>query len=657
MSQRQLNCEPSCSGCKPSAVLQRMVQDNELPIAEASVRAGVAKVLDSQPEFDIRKSSILEVLRKPEVFDGIDEAQRPAVAAHLKTMQRLSVLSPTPDGVATLMKSNLTSAFQVGEMPEDEFVRTMSAALGEETARTIHMNAMASRVQNEHTLMQLRQMVRGTGLAAIDGAVPRHERMNTLMLAAKGQNIPVNLESLFGSIDTCECEKCLSVYSPAAYFVELLQYLRNNNLQEKLVRKDPTDISGTPLDMLFRRRPDLGCLELTCENTYTVLPYIDLVNEVLESFIVHRKEYESDTPIPPNSPKKTTLEAFNVSDETSSELLAEPQHINDLAYCVLKDAVYPFSLPYHQPIDAIRIYLDYLGTSREELIDTFRSANDPCFSDTEPALQAELNILHTLAIDRAVDAESLGLTEEEYVILVRQKFWTKRYFEITQKKTLTDDDYNTLAKVQPVYKYYGLEATTPLHGTLTQVKSEFLPRTGIRYTELVDLLKTRFINPNYPTGDALEYLLSIRASYQFLQTLVVNSEDKETRFGKLIKALQEGSVIWPRLEDRLHPNPCKPAADPCATQADIRKWVHCWFEKVGKLIVLESGTGNVCQWKELSSLSRTLVVEIVSLATILAFFIPTDPLNDLTAVWPNPSATSHRQGRLSVRTTSRSGTR
>jgi Tc toxin complex TcA C-terminal TcB-binding domain/Neuraminidase-like domain/Salmonella virulence plasmid 28.1kDa A protein len=571
---------------QPSAVLQRMVIDNELPIAEASVRAGVAKVLDTQPEFDIRKSSILEVLRKPDVFDGIDEAQRPAVAMHLKTMQRLSVLSPTPDAVAMLMKSNQTSAFQIGEMPQDEFVRTMSATMGEATARMVHTNAMASRVQNEHTLMHLRQLTRGTGLAAIDGSMPRAERMNTLMMAVKGQTLPVNLESLFGSVDTCECKKCLSVYSPAAYFVELLQYLRNNNLQQSQVGS-ATDITGTPLDMLFRRRPDLGCLELTCENTYTVLPYIDLVNEVLESFIVHRKAYETD----PNSPKKTTLEAFNVEDETSSELLAEPQHINDKAYCVLKDAVYPFTLPYHQPIDAIRIYLEYLGTSREELIDTFRSANDPCFDATVPALQAELNELHTHAIDRAVDAESLGLTEEEYVILVRQKFWTKRYFEIVQKKTISDDEYRTLANIRPIHKYYGLEATDPLHGTLTQVKAEFLPRTGLQYKELVDLLKTRFINPNYPTGEALEYLLSIRASYQLLMTFAVNSEDVEVKYGKLVRGLQEGSILWPKTENRLHPNPCKPAADPCSTQPDIRKWVQCWFEKIGKLIVLESGDG------------------------------------------------------------------
>jgi hypothetical protein len=194
-------------------------------------------------------------------------------------------------------------------------------------------------------------------------------------------NVPLNLETLFGNMDFCECEECTSVYSPAAYFVELLQYLRNNNLgsdpksgnpdptQNPNIKKDGKDITGTPLEKLFRRRPDLGCLELTCKNTFTVLPYIDLVNEVMESFVVHLDEYDKSNPDP--NQRKARLDTFNVEGETTSELLAEPQHTNYQAYCILKSAVYPFTLPYHQPIDATRIFLKYLGTSRYELLDVY----------------------------------------------------------------------------------------------------------------------------------------------------------------------------------------------------------------------------------------------------------------------------------------------
>ena len=38
----------------------------------------------------------------------------------------------------------------------------------------------------------------------------------------------------------------------------------------------------TVKDILMRRRPDLGYLELNCDNALVTLPYIDLVCEVLE---------------------------------------------------------------------------------------------------------------------------------------------------------------------------------------------------------------------------------------------------------------------------------------------------------------------------------------------------------------------------------------
>ena len=37
----------------------------------------------------------------------------------------------------------------------------------------------------------------------------------------------------------------------------------------------------TVKDVLFARRPDLGYLELNCENALTTLPYVDVVCEVL----------------------------------------------------------------------------------------------------------------------------------------------------------------------------------------------------------------------------------------------------------------------------------------------------------------------------------------------------------------------------------------
>src|SRR5205814_1844980 len=84
--------------------------------------------------------------------------------------------------------------------------------------------------------------------------------------------------------------------------------------------------------------------------------------------------------------------------------------------------------------------------------------------------------------------------------------------------------------VKPDYEYWGVDyasATDMLDldevkmKGLTFVKLQFLPRTGIAYSDLVDLLKTDFINPNMPKGRDKVILESFRLTYKFLQALLV----------------------------------------------------------------------------------------------------------------------------------------
>jgi peptidoglycan hydrolase-like protein with peptidoglycan-binding domain len=619
---------------EPTAVLQRMVMDAEIPITEAPISQGVANFFSNQPEFNIRTTSIYTALQHPEAFKDIAEEHQAEVVENLKTIQRVQSLSPIPEAIPILINANLTSAFGVAELPESSFLRAHGDALGEETARQVYTTAINSRIRNEHALMTMRESIKGTGLAIIDDLPATEMRMATMTAPAdllaeapmmattrmvrmqavlddRPVPVPLNLETLFGNMDFCECEECTSVYSPAAYFVELLQYLRNNNLAPKDLTNPANPnpnlhpgIKDTPLEKLFRRRPDLGCLELTCKNTFTVLPYIDLVNEVMESFVVHLDEYDKSNTDP--NQRKARLDTFNVEDETTSELLAEPQHTNYQAYCILKSAVYPFTLPYHQPIDTTRIFLKYLGTSRYELLDVFRSADDACANAAfTPVQQDELKQLHTIVLDRAVDAEFLGMTQEEYIIVTKEAFWPKRYFDITLGKTHTEKEYSDKIGVKPVHEYYGykkeddmLDLNETKKLGLTFVKKKFLPRTGIQYIDLVEILKTQFINPNFPQGKALTILESIRFSYQFLQTLVDPDKTKsqQNRYAEVIKALENPLPILKPftqlLESQLHPDHCqRQKPDWCLGNNDLRNWVYCYFEQIGELIVLEAGEG------------------------------------------------------------------
>jgi hypothetical protein len=119
-----------------------------------------------------------------------------------------------------------------------------------------------------------------------------------------------------------------------------------------------------------------------------------------------------------------------------------------------------------------------------------------------------------------------------------------------------------------------------------------LPRTGIQYVDLVEMLKTRFINPAYPQGRALTILESIRFSYRFLQNMLVDSTDRKVRFAKLIEFLNNPQTLVPEIDDLLHPDPYHQRnPEHCLPHTDFHNWVYCYFERIGKLIVLESGEG------------------------------------------------------------------
>src|SRR5712691_12749362 len=91
-----------------------------------------------------------------------------------------------------------------------------------------------------------------------------------------------DLQTLFGQISFCQCDQCGSVYSPAAYLVDVLHSI----VETKISSRDKNNkILKSGTDMLFARRPDIGTLELSCDNTNVPVPYVDLVNEILENAV------------------------------------------------------------------------------------------------------------------------------------------------------------------------------------------------------------------------------------------------------------------------------------------------------------------------------------------------------------------------------------
>jgi len=311
------------------------------------------------------------------------------------------------------------------------------------------------------------------------------------------KHIP-NYEELFGRADMCECQHCRSVYSPASYLVDIMRFLDRSTKNQS---------GSSPLTVLLKRRPDLEFLPLTCENTNTIIPYIDLVNEVMEYYVANNNSLDKHA-------------AHDTGDTTAAELRANPQHTMIAAYEIIKDAVFPFTLPYHQPLDVIRTYLAHLKTSRAELMEIFRT------DDSEST---------TIAIA----AEYLKLSEEEY-------------------QTLTGTNFSDIDAAKDLWKYFGYdeESDSKAIVTITEVVNnqnvtincesrvtvpELLSRTGIKYVDLVELIKTKFINPHQ---DLLDYLESV-----FAESAI--SFSPGTNFYTILKGISQDAPLPAGWEDLL----------------------------------------------------------------------------------------------------------
>ncbi|HUS75232.1 MAG TPA: LamG-like jellyroll fold domain-containing protein [Methanothrix sp.] len=131
-------------------------------------------------------------------------------------------------------------------------------------------------------------------------------------------------DRLFGSLDYISCDHCRSIFGPAAYFADLMRF-DNTYISLAKDTMDPTT--------LMYRRPDLYKIRLDCANSNEMIPQIDLVNELLESFIYN--EYHSD------------------------------------AYLEARDAIFPQSLPFNRPLEEIRSYLKRYNTSLYQIYNTF----------------------------------------------------------------------------------------------------------------------------------------------------------------------------------------------------------------------------------------------------------------------------------------------
>lgn len=411
----------------PTAVVGEMINRNELPLGENTSQEELVGF------FHTNQSEMIMGRHPVKTWIGFDNLSTTAKAA-AKTIERIYQMSPSDESMVALLNNQIHSAYQISEYTKPEFLLTYG-------------KSFPNLWEAEQTFDKGTE-VYSAALGIATGYITNRSMPNVYAISGEiektqGETIAYpTLEELFGNIDYCSCEHCKSVLSPAAYFVELMQFIDLGNVPP---------LKSNPIDALLERRPDIQHIQLTCENTNKALPYIDLVNEILEHYILNGN--------------LTDLKGHDITEETSQdELLAEPQFVEESVYNFLKEKVFPYNLPFHQPLETLR----------------------QLFQMWDLSLERALGFFSTPLSSRK---EALGLNEDEY-------------------KTLTNIGYKSLPE------YFG----KPAGNTIAQLNAAiangktFSRTVGINYEDLVKLLKTNFINPGY-------------AIVQLFQKLQISLED------------------------------------------------------------------------------------------------------------------------------------
>ena len=361
-----------------AALLGRLEKDENFPH-----RQKILPFLVQHPDLELLRLNIDHFFKEHRIREDL---------THLKAVQRVFKLAPNYQATKALFTRGIHSAQQIYFLGSDR-LRAMLAEEGVSASESdkIYTRAEKTYASALHLTGELHSLLRGSSIPAL--SVPDE------VWAQLEKELP-NLKTLFATTALCECESCRSVQSPAAYLVDVLRFLGERQA----------------LSVVLARRPDIGELELSCANTNITLPYIDLVNEILEDTVAANFAelpgglsaylHSGTIPLPLRDAfleKKLPIsldaevaeggkpDVWVVRDEehtyrvaaltnllrvtisrqthgTAEELAACPEYVNSPAYDKLKNAIYPLSLPFDLDWEELRAYLNNVNLRRQELM-------------------------------------------------------------------------------------------------------------------------------------------------------------------------------------------------------------------------------------------------------------------------------------------------
>lgn len=264
-------------------------------------------------------------------FKNISEKDQELVLANLRSGQRMYHVTMDTEDARNLMENGYHAAYQVSS---DSYAKFKNKTGMEEAVARRYYDAAAEITKgltaNAGTILDV---IYG-GLDWL-GPIYRGPQVKPWLNRLDG------FASLFGNQNYCQCDDCKSIISPAAYFVDLMDFLQKNVLDEHFTGAKANHI----LNPKVRRRDLWNGLPLTCENTNKLIPYLVIILEILENYLASR----------PGSGYSGSMNNRPAIEAFVYKKLYDLPSINS------------FYQPFLMPMEALDIYLNHFPVKRENI--------------------------------------------------------------------------------------------------------------------------------------------------------------------------------------------------------------------------------------------------------------------------------------------------
>ncbi len=229
-------------------------------------RNALNRFSEHNPSFDLQDFNFFD----PSALDRLKwGGNQSTLLPQLKGLQRLKHITPNEEHAIQLYNMGLDSCFQISSLTKQNFLNQYREAFDDkqDLALATYQKAVSRKSQLTLHYMNI-----------VNHKEPHYQALhsNNLSVATdvRFEHLP-SYGDLFGGLDFCSVESCRSIFSPAAYLVDLVRF-------KEVYLNDQKVASQNRLD---HRRPDLASILLDCENTDTLLPKLSIVNRLLEGQI------------------------------------------------------------------------------------------------------------------------------------------------------------------------------------------------------------------------------------------------------------------------------------------------------------------------------------------------------------------------------------